>query len=303
MLSSIKNIKRKNNKRPVVKPLKVFNSIIIDRSGSMTSMRGKHIQMSEQLLLNIKKQFENDDANINVTFRTFDDVVETLLDNVNAKDIIIDKCSLKEKLTPRNMTRFIDTVIEEVDNLSKQKKEYYNSLHNSVKKLNPKIVTILNVITDGEDNVSQNNVNDCYTKMKQFRENGGNCILMSANLDSQFLAEKFGFNKKTALTVHNSNENAIEFAFKSISDTQAQMSQGYEDIEFSDFQRSSSCPISNAIGSNTIGSNTIGSNNFDNFKPIKTVFDDDIFEFPLSQPYDLSPTSFNDNIIINSSSC
>ena len=81
------------------------------------------------------------------------------------------------------------------------------------------------------------------------------------------------------------------------------MSQGYEDIEFSDFQRSSSCPISNTIGSNTIGSNTIGSNNFDNFKPIKTVFDDDIFEFPLSQPYDLSPTSFNDNIIINSSSC
>ena len=71
------------------------------------------------------------------------------------------------------------------------------------------------------------------------------------------------------------------------------MSQGYEDIEFSDFQRSSSCPISN----------TIDSNNFDNFKPIKTVFDDDIFEFPLSQPYDLSPTSFNDNIIINSSSC
>ena len=64
MLSSIKNIKRKNNKRPVVKPLKVFNSIIIDRSGSMTSMRGKHIQMSEQLLLNIKKQFENDDGNI-----------------------------------------------------------------------------------------------------------------------------------------------------------------------------------------------------------------------------------------------
>ena len=180
-----------------MKPLKVFNSIIIDRSGSMTSMRGKHIQMSEQLLLNIKKQFENDDANINVTFRTFDDVVETLFDNVNAKDIIIDKCSLKEKLTPRNMTRFIDTVIEEVDNLSKQKKEYYNSLHNSVKKLNPKIVTILNVITDGEDNVSQNNVNDCYTKMKQFRENGGNCILMSANLDSQFLAEKFGFNQNS----------------------------------------------------------------------------------------------------------
>ena len=134
--------------------------------------------------------------------------------------------------------------------------------------------------------------------MKQFRENGGNCILMSANLDSQLLAEKFGFNKKTALTVHNSNEDAIEFAFKSISDTQAQMSQGHEDIEFSDFQRSSSCPISNAIGSNAIGSS-----NFDNFKPIKTVFDDDIFEFPLSQPYDLSPTSFNDNIIINSSSC
>jgi hypothetical protein len=244
MLSSIKKIKRTENKRPTVTPLIVFNSIIIDRSGSMNSMRGKHIEMCEKLLNDIKRQYEENGSNINVTFRSFDDIVETIYDNVHAKDIIIDKNILNDKLYPRNTTRFIDTIIEEVDNLAKLKDEYYNSLHRSVKTLNPKIVTILNIITDGADNVSTNSISDCCLKMQTFRNNGGQSILMSANLDSQQLAEKFGFNKKTALTVHHSDQNAIEFAFRSISQTQSQMSLGLDNIEFSQVQRQSSCPTS-----------------------------------------------------------
>tara|TARA_B100000902_G_C27255023_1_gene887367 strand:+ start:669 stop:1523 length:855 start_codon:yes stop_codon:yes gene_type:complete len=244
MLSSYKNIKRdENNKRPCVKPQLVLISIVIDRSASMQTMKGKHIEMCEKMIENIKSQSLIDDIPTKLTFRSFDDIVETICDKVNPHDFDIDSNILKNKLEPRGCTRFRDTIMEEIDHLYDQKKSYLKSLPSSIRQLSPKVVMILNVVTDGEDNMSINSEFECRKVVTNFREDGGKCILMSANLNSQLLAERIGFSKKTSITVHNSDNNAINSAFISVTNLQRELSQGFDNIQFSQADRGSSMPM------------------------------------------------------------
>ena len=52
------------------------------------------------------------------------------------------------------MTRLNDTILESLDELKRGKEEYLASLSNEARNLNPKIVQLLVVVTDGMDNES-----------------------------------------------------------------------------------------------------------------------------------------------------
>ena len=81
--------------------------------------------------------------------------------------------------------------------------------------------------------------------MNAYRKNGGKAILMAANMDAEIVGSNYGFNSDRCITVHNSNEEAIESGFRSIGRLQREMTLGLEVTPITHIERVSSCPMAN----------------------------------------------------------
>jgi hypothetical protein len=221
-------------------PAKIFKTIVADRSGSMDTFNGKQYDMVEHLLQDAKKQATDTQKSTVVTLVAFDNTIN---------DIMRDRDLLTEDIPPRHeivdglrpcaSTRFNDTLIEELEKLEKKKNDYLSSLQYSVRTLNPDVAMVLIAITDGEDNASINGRKQTREKMLSFRKNGGRAILMAANMDAEEVGEWYGFNPEKSITVHNSNEQAIESCYRAVSNMARNMSQGI-DAPFTGLQRATS---------------------------------------------------------------
>ena len=221
-------------------PAKIFKTIVADRSGSMDTFNGKQYDMVEHLLQDAKKQATDTQKSTVVTLVAFDN---TINDIMRDRDLLTEDIPLRQEivdgLRPCASTRFNDTLIEEVEKLEKQKNDYLSSLQPSVRKLNPDVAIVLIAITDGEDNASINGRKQAREKMLSFRKNGGRAILMAANMDAEEIGGWYGFNPEKSITVHNSNEQAIESCYRAVSTMARNMSQGI-DAPFTGLQRASS---------------------------------------------------------------
>ncbi len=223
-------------------PSIIFKTILVDRSGSMSSFQGKQYDMVEHLLEDSKKQALETKKPTYVKLVSFDNEVNIIIDQ-DISTYNISRPELMEKLAPRSSTRFNDTLIEEIDSLILKKDEYLKSLSKKAKALNPDVAMVLIAITDGEDNVSQHSTKGTREEMLQFRQNGGRAILMAANMDAELIGGWYGFNPEKAITVHNSNPVAIESCYRAVSNMARNMTQGL-DVPFTALQRSqSSQPI------------------------------------------------------------
>lgn len=222
-------------------PIAIINHILCDRSGSMSVFNGEHIKLNEQLLKNTKSLARTTSIPNYVTFTSFDHEVDTVIDNKNIMDLEIP--SIKKSLTPRGQTRFIDTVINSIINMEKQKKNILNSLPRELKQLEPKIQMILNCTTDGLDNISKNTSKTLKTYMEKFRNAGGQAILLTANIDSFYTSNLYGFSKDSAITVDNTNPTAIKFAYGCIEKLSRDISTGEPLTPFTPLQRMRSQPL------------------------------------------------------------
>ena len=236
------NTRSKNN----IEPYAIFKQIVIDRSGSMSSMGDKPVEMTHRLLMETQEQAKNTGVYTRINVTTFDEDVTHFMQNVDPTVSNMPTFSeLSQAMYPRGSTRFNDTLIEEIGKLKKSKETYLKSLNKEIKNLDPKITLILIVITDGQDNYSKSDINTCKQVVKDFRKNNGKAILMAANMNAEIVGSNYGFNRDRCITVHNSDEQAIESGFDAVLDSQRQISQGFDNPVFTQFQRSSSCPISN----------------------------------------------------------
>lgn len=237
----LNHIKRTENNRPSAPPFAVINHVICDRSGSMCTFDGVQVDMNEKLLSDAKELATKNNIKTYLTFTTFDTTAETHLDNV---DIVTTDIPTKEELVdmlkPRSSTRFIDTVLEALKNIEKQKKAIIDSLPRAVKMLEPNIVTILNCTTDGMDNASFSSQTMIRDAMNKYRKEGGEAILLAANMDAQEIGRQYGFSEDTSLTVHNSDPEAITFAFDCVMQTTREVSSGGRAIPYTPLQRSCS---------------------------------------------------------------
>ena len=221
-------------------PVKIFKTIVADRSGSMSTFNGKQYDMAEHLLQDAKNQATETRKSTIVTLVAFDDTANDIMrDRDLLTQDIPSRQELIDGLRPRGCTRFNDTLIEEVEKLEKKKNDYLSSLAPSVRKLKPDVATVLIAITDGQDNESWNNTTIARGKMLSFRKNGGRAILMAANMDAEEIGGFYGFNPEKSITVHNSNEQAIESCYRAVSTMARNMSQGI-DVPFTGLQRATS---------------------------------------------------------------
>lgn len=234
-------------------PLKVFKSLIVDRSGSMYTMGDKPSEMTHKFLHDTVSQSLSENVSTLTSFITFDDIVEDVFKNKNLTvDDIPSLQSIRHSLHPRGGTKFNDTIIEELDYLMKQKNDYYNSLPRIVKNLDPNITTIAILITDGMDNSSHNSIEKCHEKIKEFYDSGGKIILMTANIDSQSIGENYGINLDNCITVHNSDPDAIEAGFNAVTCTQRQFSSGIRNAQFTPLERDQSQGLFHTTNENTL---------------------------------------------------
>ena len=221
-------------------PIAIFKNIIVDRSGSMYTMKGQQIKMTRKILCDNTKCDNKDNTFISLT--TFDDYVYYPI--INSKILKTDDVptisTLKNYMLPRGSTRFNDTLIEELDKLIKYKNDYYDKLHRKVKNLDPQIKMIAMFITDGHDNMSSSTVEECRDKVAEFKNLNGNVIFMSANMNAEEIGQKYGIDRDTCLTVHSSDTNAIQSGFNAIDNLQRSLSAGITNASFSQFDRTSS---------------------------------------------------------------
>ena len=117
----------------------------------------------------------------------------------------------------------------------------------ALRRLDPLIVRILIVITDGFDNISDNSTETCRNMMNAYRKSGGQAILMAANMNAEIVGSNYGFNSDRCITVHNSDRQAIESGFNSIGRLQREMTQGLEVTPITHIERALSCPMTHPI--------------------------------------------------------
>ena len=84
--------------------------------------------------------------------------------------------------------------------------------------------------------------------MRKFRKSGGRAILMTANMDAEVVGGWYGFNPQKSITVHNSNEDAIETCYRAVSGMARNLTQGIDAPPFSALQRAQS--IRNVVPNN-----------------------------------------------------
>ncbi len=226
-------------------PSKSYKTILADRSGSMCSFGGKQYDMAEHLLDDAKKHALETNQSASLTLVTFDYAVNTVLDNA---DLLIDDLPTRQEiesaLEPRGSTRFNDTLIEQIDALMLKKETHLNSLSREARALNPDIAMVIIAITDGMDNESRHSTAETREKMIKFRKNGGRAILMAANMDAEEIGGWYGFNPEKSITVHNSDEVAIESCYRAVSGMARNLTQGIDPPGFSSLQRAQSNTVS-----------------------------------------------------------
>jgi len=243
-LSCISHIKRTENSRPPAPPTATFTHIITDRSGSMCSMNGVQIPMNKKLLDDTKEMAEKTETPTFVTFTTFDDEVEHLTHNKNILDYDVpSEEELHSSLAPRGSTRFIDTVLEAIEDIENKYEEYKKNLPRKVRALDPRIVRLINCTTDGMDNCSDHFSEDLYDAMSEFRKNGGEALLLAANMDAERIGKEFGFNSDISLTVHASDPDAITFAFSSLRTQSQRVTSGGSAVPYTQLERQTSQAI------------------------------------------------------------
>ncbi len=156
---------------------------IVDRSGSMYS-----IKADAEGGLNAFIEEQKTVGNANLTIIEFDDVIETVCEQVNINE------AEQYKLTPRNSTSLLDAIGSVISKLDK-----YSTDDGK---------TIVVVLTDGDENSSQEWTRDAIFELITERqdENGWEFIFLASGQDAIKTAGEYGFAASGAMSFANTAE-------------------------------------------------------------------------------------------------
>ena len=191
----------------------------IDRSGSMCSLKQQAIEGTFDYLKTSAETAYKNGSNGHITFGTFDDEIETVLDKASFSEVLNilkddGKFWIADKILPRNLTKLRDAVIEDVCSLRREKKEIEKNMSKEVKRLNPTVIVTYAVFTDGDDNSSRHSVKMMSDAVKAARNDDIICLFLAANQDACSAGERFGFSAAHSLNVDSHGDGA-EMGFRS----------------------------------------------------------------------------------------
>ena len=243
-LSCLSHVKRINNERPPYHPLIADIELVIDRSGSMYTMRQETETGTREFVISQKEMANKTGIKTHIRIQTFDDIVETM-PGFDGGDITQTNDIDTNCLVPRGTTRLVDTACESLYEQDRRYHKYLNKLPNMVKKLNPNIIRIFALITDGQDNESTLfSSTDLNKLIKTHKKQGVTCMFLGANQDAIHQGDIFGFDSGHSLTYSSQGETATN-ALRAVSHQITRTCTGNSSTQFNELQRTSSAPVNN----------------------------------------------------------
>ena len=240
MLSSYNSVKRSaDGLRPLVAPFAADVEITVDRSGSMYTMFAETCAGVTNFVADQKATQKKTGTPTTVRITTFDDVVETMtgFDGVSiesAPEINI------ECLRPRNTTRLIDTAVEALLAQGRRVKAIHDNMTPEVRRLEPKVVKVFALLTDGHDNESTlYSPKYLNSFLRKYQNSGGVAMFLAAGQDAVNVGMHYGFGAKHSLTYTASGAHA-DAAMRAMTDQIGRVCSGAVKSEFSNIQRTSS---------------------------------------------------------------
>jgi hypothetical protein len=239
-LSALSHVKRSDDgKRPPAPPVFVDLLSVLDRSGSMHIMEKQLLSGAKEFIKNQKEQASKSGAITRITMVSFDDKSEVIpgFDGV----LIQNTPELNTSyLKPRGTTRLIDTFYEQLVRQSYRATELLENLPREVRSLEPLVMRIAALLTDGEDNMSTlyspAHLNKLVSKL---RKKGVVCMYLGANQDAVRQGQSYGFGVEHSLT-YTSSGNEAHSAMKSMTQQIERAASGSNDTGFNAMQRTAS---------------------------------------------------------------
>lgn len=161
----------------------VLVSVILDKSGSMTTVRDNTISGFNEYLNNLKN---TKDIKYDINLTLFD------TDVIKGKTISLDDQEMLtiETYVPSGMTALYDAVCMTIKEIEKEKKK-----------------TLVVIITDGEENSSKEYTQEQFKTLVEEKTKEGNFtfVYLGANQDAWQNASRYGFNKDNVSNFNNSS--------------------------------------------------------------------------------------------------
>lgn len=209
-------------------------TLVLDRSGSMETMKNALLDGSNEFIESQKKTAEENNKKTNITLVTFDDKVDIIF---NEEDIKNARKLEYSDICPRGVTRLIDTAVEQIhEQKSRVEKNINEGKYQSCKK-------IFALLTDGCDNMSlKYKEKDLHTLIKEARENDTLCIFLGANQDAIASGNTFGFSADHSME-YGANETDAGNAMRCLSQEISREASGIKSEGFTNIQRQASNTI------------------------------------------------------------
>eukprot|EP00470_Lotharella_oceanica_P014101 CAMPEP_0170184172 /NCGR_PEP_ID=MMETSP0040_2-20121228/32869_1 /TAXON_ID=641309 /ORGANISM="Lotharella oceanica, Strain CCMP622" /LENGTH=357 /DNA_ID=CAMNT_0010430135 /DNA_START=19 /DNA_END=1092 /DNA_ORIENTATION=- len=184
-------------------PLAVFIEFVGDRSGSMDSMGSGPTEQTYQLIHDQRKTALETGVPTFFSLTTFDGSAEVRFENVNIAEFDVPSLkSIREWLEPRGTTRLIDTALERLEAQRRSVAAYLSGLKGKKKQeRSGKVVRQFALLTDGQDNASQNSPGKLRRVITRAQQNEDLAtFFLAANQDAIETGKSYGFTEDTSIT-------------------------------------------------------------------------------------------------------
>lgn len=197
--------------------------IVLDRSGSMKSIKEETISGYNKFLRN-QKELE---GKAYLTLVQFDDLYQIDYNGIDIQKVPLLDC---ETYKPRGLTALLDAIGKTIKEVNKRHKTLLDDTPSK---------TIFAIITDGHENHSRKYTpNDIAKKIRKMeRRRKWEFVFLGANQDAFTEAGRIGINRKRAITFSSDNDG-IKDVFNSFSSIAGCIrSEKDKEFEFTDEDR------------------------------------------------------------------
>lgn len=220
------NINQKKTKRlQMKKSTNTYIAMVIDRSGSMSSIRDDTIGGINTFLDEQRKNPEG----VRVTYAQFDNQYEIVYDNVELS--FVPKIT-RETFQPRAMTALLDAIGKTINHVSS-----FLALSST-----PPTKVIMVIVTDGHENVSRSFTRSAIHEMITDKQNNHDWqfVFLAANQDAIATANTFGVRAGSAMN-YSAGAVGVANVFTAASVQASNYTRGLSDgVEFTAYERACS---------------------------------------------------------------
>ena len=230
-------------RRPSPIPPIVIAGFCGDRSGSMHSMNGAPASGLYDWVVSQSITAVNNGQTGRIFVTTFDGKIYKNMKGVHADKVEISAKDCREWMDPNGCTKLYDTAVQMIGDL--RKAASLQDFAPEVRALNPRVVVLFALLTDGLDNTSHAcNAKTLNAEIRLARKDGWICDFLAANQDAVATGAQYGFEQDHSLTFGAGFQGASS-AMESLRVNSSRAASSGHGYGYTALQRACSAPADN----------------------------------------------------------